>query len=160
MSDDEKRKQAWKTALRLLAASPKSRQELSQKLSEKGYSDGVIRDALDLLEKQNILNDRGYASHLLNRYRTVQPSGRRRLAFELKRHGIPFKIREEMLSEVNPEDEAQRAREVGKERWGRLSRLPEEKRKKRVYDFLLRRGFDFQIARDLVEELGRETKPE
>lgn len=150
--DEPQKKQAWITALRLLAASPKSRLEISRKLAEKGYPREVVSETLSQLEGQNLLSDRAYAQNLAARLTHGKPSGTRKIAFELKRHGVSAKIREEILEEIKPDEEIRRARELAQGRWERLQNLPPEKRKKRVYDFLIRRGFDFQVVRDILEE--------
>ncbi len=149
---ESQKKQAWVTSLRLLAASPKSRKELAFKLTDKGYEEGVIQEILDNLERQGILSDRSYGRNLVARFVQGQPSGRRKIAFELKRHGLPSSIQEELLGELNPEEEIARAEELAGARWERLKNFPIEKRRKRVYDFLIRRGFDFQIVRDILEK--------
>ena len=151
--DNAKKNQAQISALRLLAASPKSRKELAGKLADKGYPEETVRETLDQLEKQGLQSDRAFAQNLLERWTYAQPSGRRKIDFELKRRGIASAIREELLSSIAPEDERARARELASARWERLTKLPAEKRTQRVYEFLIRRGFDFQICRDLVEQL-------
>ncbi len=137
----------------MLTASSKSRQELTKRLAEKGYGEGVIREALDQLEAQGILSDRKYAEELLSRLTVGKPSGRRKIGFELKRHGIPRKIQEDILSSLEPSEERERARELALHKWDSSKNLGKEKQKKRVYDFLVRRGFDFEIARDIVQRL-------
>ena len=154
MGDEGQKKQALITAIRLLAATPKTRRALTQKLLQKGYPEPVVEETLDHLERQHVLDDKAYALNLLNRFRFFQPSGRQKMIFEMKRRGIPAKIQEEVLSQVHREEEIETARQVGRERWERFANTPAPKRKKRVYDFLIRRGFDFQVCRDLVEELS------
>ncbi len=153
--EEGQRKQAMITTLRLLAATPKSRFELTRRLREKGYAESVILQTLDELEKKGFLSDRAFAENLKSRFTLGKPSGSKKIAFELKRHGVPPQIREEVMSGLEPEEEMARAREIGMLRWNQHARLAPEKRKKRVYDFLLRRGFDYSIARDLIEEFER-----
>ena len=105
------------------------------------------------MKGRGILNDAAYAKNLAERLTYARPSGRYKINFELKRHKISPQIREEILSKLNPEDEIAKARKIARDRWERFKNLPEEKRGKRVYDYLIRRGFEFQIARDLIDEL-------
>ena len=155
---ESQRKQAWITALRLLTATPKSSGELARKLREKGYGGAVVRETLRELEAKGVLSDRSYAQNIVAKYSLSQPSGTNRIRFELMRRRIPAPIREEALSILTPESEMDRAREIGLQRWNRFQSLPAEKRKKRTYDFLIRRGFSFDIVRELIEELS-EAKP-
>ncbi|MSR76923.1 MAG: hypothetical protein EXS63_01665 [Candidatus Omnitrophica bacterium] len=153
MDTDSQKKQAMITSLRLLTATSKSRTELSTRLRDKGYAEEIIQETLTELEKQGVLNDRSFAENLKSRLTVSKPSGARKIEFEMKRHGVPAKIRQEIMEELNPEEEKERARELGSARWKRFSSLPGDKRKKRIFDFLVRRGFSFQIAKDLIEEL-------
>lgn len=144
-------KQAWVTSLRLLTATPKTRKALEKKLLEKGYAQPIIQETLNHLEEQGLLSDQVYAKNLLSRLTHDKPSGRRKISFEMKRRGVPGKIQEELLAAISPEEENAKARELAESKWAQGLRLDPEKRKKKVYDFLIRRGFDFQIARDIIE---------
>ena len=152
---DEQEKQAWIVSLRLLAATPKSVKELRDKLATKGFPAGVVDKTIETLEARGILSDRAFAQNIVARFTQGRPSGNRKISFELKRKGVPSKVREEVLETLNSEEERERAREIAGGKWERFSKLDPEKRKRRVYDFLLRRGFDFQLVRDLIEELER-----
>lgn len=150
---DSEAKQAKITSLRLLAASPKSRIELSKKLSRKGYRPQVIQETLDELEKQGVLNDLAYARNLILRWTQGKNSGKKKILFELKRRGVSRGVCETVLAEISPEEERRQALEAGLYRWQRFKQLPQEKRRKRVYDFLVRRGYDFELVRDLLREI-------
>jgi SOS response regulatory protein OraA/RecX len=41
-------------------------------------------------------------------------------------------------------------------KWTGWSGLDPQKRKKRLYDFLVRKGYDFQIAQDILQKLSKE----
>ncbi len=128
---------------------------MAWKLKQRGYEGNVIKEALDELEKQGILNDRVYANDLVSRFRFAKPSGTRKMRFELKRHGISEKLSAEVLEPIGEEEEMSRARELVLSRLPRLERLEPLKKKKRLYDLLMRRGFDYPIVRDVVEEMIR-----
>ena len=89
---EEQTKQAYITCLRLLAASPKSGQELRKKLAAKGYSAESIDQALQNLRAQGILDDTAYAKDLAARLTLGKCVVRHKIAFELRRHGISKKI--------------------------------------------------------------------
>lgn len=154
---EEQTKQAVITCLRLLAASPKSGQELKKKLTAKGYSDESIDQALQGLRTQGVLDDTAYAKNLISRFTFGNPAGRRKIAFELKRHGISKKISDELLETLSIEDETERALEQSLLKWASWSQLDPQKRKKRLYDFLIRKGYDFQIAQDILQKLSKES---
>jgi regulatory protein len=155
---EEQSKQALITCLRLLAASPKSSQELKRKLSDKGYSAEIIDQALQDLRTQGVLDDTRYAKDLMARLTLGKAVGRHKIAFELKRHGISKKISSELLETLSDEEEMERALEQARLKWGGWSKLDPQKRKKRLYDFLIRKGYDFQIAQDILQKLVKEPE--
>jgi len=158
MDQTDQKKQAWLTSLRMLAATPKSRKQLEKKLIDKGYFAEVVEEILNRLEETHILNDKAYATNVMSRYQGAKSSGRKRIEFELKKRGVSGKVREELLSEISGDDERVRARELADNRWDRFKNLEFQKRKKKVYDFLCRRGFDFQIARECLDQVVKESK--
>ena len=157
---EEQTKQAFITCLRLLAASPKSGQELKKKLAAKGYAVESIDRALSDLRDQGILDDTVYARDLMARLTLGKGAGSHKVAFELKRHGVSRKISEELLGTLSNEDETKRAFEQARLKWASWTKLDPQKRKKRLYDFLVRKGYDFQIAQNILQKLTRETTQE
>lgn len=150
----EQKRQAQITILRMLAASPKSPQSLKRRLEERGFDAAVVEGALAHMEEQGLVSDRAFGQYLLTKLTQSQPSGRKRIAFEMKHKGVGKKILEELVETISPEEERARARELAEARWQRLSNLDKEKRKKRVYDLLIRRGFSFDLCRELLQELS------
>lgn len=153
---DEQTKQALITSLRLLAASPKSRQEIKTKLESKGYSAKAIQTALSELSDQGVLDDKAYARNLLARLAHGKGSGRRQIAFELKRHGVPEPVRKDLLDSLTEGSEKERARELAKLKWPQCAKLDTRKAKKKIFDHLLRKGYDFQVVRDVLDEILKE----
>lgn len=149
-------KQAVITCLKLLAASPKSGAELKKKLVSKGYDAGIIDQTLADLRAQGILDDTVYAKDLMARLTLGKAAGRYKIAFELKRHGISKKISDGLLETLSDEQEAERALEQARLKWTGWTKLDPQKRKKRLYDFLIRKGYDFQIAQDILQKLSKE----
>jgi len=151
----EQEKQAMVTALRLLTATPKSSKKLREKLAQKGYPREVLDLTLEQLEKQGVLNDRALAESLCQSFVNYKPSGRKRIAFELEKRGIRTHLIQEVLAGYSAEEERRKALELAQTKWERCARLETPKRRKKVYDFLLRRGFDFSVAREALEKVAR-----
>lgn len=156
-ADDEQTKQALITCLRLLAASPKSSEELRKKLASKGFSAVSVEKTLEQLSDQGVLDDARYARDLVTRLTFGKAAGRHKIAFELKRHGVSKTVRQEILGTISNADEVGRALEQARIKWAGWKGLDPQKRKKRLYDFLVRKGYDFQIAQDVLEKLSREA---
>ncbi len=156
MANLDTKAEALQTALRILAASPKSEHEMARRLAQKGYSETVIGTTLQELQNQRLINDQQYAQDLVTRYAIGRPSGRRRIAFELQRRGIPPEICREVLQRITAEGEEENARELAQVRWQRFAALPRPARIKKVQDHLVRRGFDFDLVRRVMNTLGSE----
>lgn len=157
---EEQYKQATITSLRLLAASPKSGQTLRKKLTDKGYPEKIISRVLDELGSQGILDDSTFAKDLVSRLTHLKAAGKYKVAFELKRQGVPEKIRHELLESITPESEFDRAFEQARLKWNGWKKLDTRKRKKRLYDFLIRKGYDFQIAQDVLQKFIKQPLSE
>ncbi len=140
------------TALRMLAASPKSAAELAVRLKQRGYAESAVQAAIGALEKGNVLDDRRFARDLFERYHQRQPSGRRRIAFEMKKRRLPESAWGELLEGLSEDDEAASARQLAEKLWRRHEKLPEDRRRKKVYDALMRRGFDYGLAGRVIRE--------
>ncbi len=154
---EERIKQAFITSLRLLAASPKSGQELQKKLAGKGYGGEIIEEVLTRLRAQGVLDETRYAQDLVARLTQGSAAGRHKVAFELKRHGVSQKIRNDLLESLTDEAETERALEQARLKWSDGAKLDPQKRKKRLYDFLIRKGYDFQIVQAVLQKLSRES---
>ncbi len=152
----EQYKQALITSLRLLSASPKSGTELRKKLVSKGFADAIVTRALKELAEQGVLDDSAYAKDLVARLTQSGAAGKNRVAFELKRRGVPQAIRDELLGSMTPEDERARALEQARLKWAGWGNLEPRKREKRLYDLLIRKGYDFQVAQDVLMRLDKE----
>ena len=152
---NEQEKQATLIALRLLAATPKSKKRLKQKLEEKGFSGEVTDGVLGKLEKQGVLNDKNLAAAVFQTYSSYRPSGRRRIAFEMEKRGITHGLVEEVLQRDTPEEERGRALALARLRFENWKKLHPAKRQKKLYDYLIRRGFDYAVAREVIEEVKK-----
>ena len=146
-------KNAKAVALRFLKIRPRSIAELKEKLEVKGFSSTEIETTvLDLLAS-GLLDDRAFTKSWIN-YRLARPFGFRRIIQELKAKGIDREIIEQAVAEIqgsyNPQEAVQ---QLAQRRWQRLPAIDPEKKKKRVLDFLLRRGFEADISIKVIKKL-------
>lgn len=152
----EQEKQAMVTSLRLLAATPKSRKALEEKLKERGYAIEIVEKVLGKLERQGILNDSSFAQSVMQTLLIHRPSGRKRISYELKKRGIGQALVEQLMEKYPAREEREKAIELASNKWDRWENLEKAKRRKKLYDFLVRRGFDFALSREAVEWVERD----
>ncbi len=146
--DEEQRKQAMITALRSLTMNDKSEHDLTVKLRDKGYSEPVIAFTLDRLKAEGFLSDQAFAQKLSDRILLAKKAGTHKLAFELKKKRIPESIRKEVLSVVDPEQQRLQALEIAELKIRSFRDTDTRVLRKKLYDFLIRKGYDFQLAQN------------
>ena len=154
--DNPQLKQGYIYAVRLLAASKKSERELLKRLSDKGYSEEIAEQVVEELKDQRILSDQKLAQETVHWAIQAKRYGRNRIALKLRKKGVPaWEITKE-LEQYPKALERETALALAEERWAKLKKIEPKKRKKRLYDFLVARGFDFEISREIVTQMQAE----
>lgn len=156
----ENKRKAKEAALNLLSYRARSEKEISQKLKGKGYSQAIIEDVITDLRRVNLLEDYEFACGWIRDRLKNRPRGVALLRQELIRKGIEKEIIEKALEEFYPEDEEVKiASELIRKRGKRYRELDRKIARKRMTDFLLRRGFSYEVVKvvlgkfmDLYEE--------
>lgn len=143
----------------MLTASPKTRRQLKERLEGKGFDPAIVEEVLSKMEEQGLVSDRTLAQAWTRSFLETKPSGRKRIAFELKKRGIQEEDIQTALVGYTLEEERVRAKEVAKRQAERWKGLERRLRQKRLYDFLVRRGFEFSLSRETVEAVEAEGKP-
>lgn len=146
-------KQGYLYAVRLLTASKKSTKELLRRLKQKGYDAGIAQEILESLKNQGILNDRKMVDETIHWAKQAKRYGKKRISLELKKKGIAQNIIDEALENYSKDEERETAFQLAETRWNKVKHLEPQKRKKRLFDFLVSRGFDFELAREIMNQL-------
>ncbi len=143
-------------ALRLLAARPRSVEELRGRLKLKKHPAEEIENVLETLKKQGLLDDEKFAKLMTVSKTLSRPVGRRQLEMDMKRKGISTRIIESTMSGLTDYDEKEAVRKLVESRAARMKGLPPEKRKARLFGFLKRRGFSsdaiYSVLKGLVSD--------
>ncbi len=148
------RRTALHAALRLLAYRPRSESELRERLARRGLPAPVIDDTVARVREQGLLDDAAFAAYWVESRSRMRPRSRRLLARELSAKGVERRTALRAAEAVN---DAEAAYEAGSRRLRALSGLDYREFRRRLGDLLLRRGFDYETAREAVERLWREA---
>jgi len=151
----DERQQAHDAALRLLAYRPRSEAELRTRLARRGLPPGAVQQAMERLREQGLLDDDAFARYWVEARQQSSPRGRRLLRRELLAKGIAVETAGQAVAAVAEEDLARRAAE---KKAHSLRNLDYATFRRRLGQFLLRRGFPYETARALVEELWRQSQ--
>ncbi|RMH49227.1 MAG: recombinase RecX [Bacteroidetes bacterium] len=152
-------RRARSRALHYLAHRARTTEEVRRKLLQSGFEAAVVEAALERLVELGYLDDAAYArAYVRGRFRS-RGYGPARLRSELMRRGVPRALVEAAVQELlEEEDPLEAARSQARRRWARLAREADSRRRrKKLSDFLLRRGFTYDTVRRVVDELDAEA---
>ncbi len=145
---------AANNAYALLRQRPRSEFEIRSRLKLKGYSVEVVDDVIESLRRSGEIDDARFAYLWIDSRMRANPAGDVILRHELKEKGVSDSIIESALAKKSEEyDENEIALEMARERFGRFKKIEPRKANKRVYDFLLRRGFKYEMVQKIVETI-------
>lgn len=148
--------------LRQLTASPKSRQQLADKLAEKNVPEDVATTVLDRFEDVNLINDEEFARMWVRSRQQGKGLARGALRRELKTKGIDGEDAERALETVSDDDERQAARTLVEKKlrsqWIPSGSAPEDRAERdkvvrRLVAMLARKGYSPGLGFDVVKEL-------
>ncbi|NLG22733.1 MAG: regulatory protein RecX [Actinomycetales bacterium] len=148
---------ARQIALRQLTMAPRSRKQLEDKLRQRGCDDDVARTVLDRLTEVGLVDDEAYARMLVRSRQETRGLAPRALTQELRRKGVADEIIEGALGDVDPDDDADRARQLVEKRLRTMRGLDRQVQTRRLAGFLARKGYDsslaFRVIREALDEL-------
>lgn len=146
---------ANEVALTYLSYKARTEQEVRRKLARKDFDDAVADRTIARLHELGYLDDSAYArSYVEGRFQN-KGYGPQRLRRDLQKRGVAARHIDAALEDVLQDDEVlDAARKHAEKRWRRLAREPDAyKRRQKLTDYLLRRGFAYETIRRVVEEI-------
>lgn len=155
--DAEEKHVAMKSALHLLSYGPRSERELRDRLAKKSVRPEVRDETVARLRETGLIDDESYARTFVERRDRTSPRGRRLIGAELRTKGVSRPVADEATAEI---DEKQAAYRAASRRARSLTKLPFADFRRRLGDFLVRRGFDYETAAETVSRLWSETRGE
>ena len=141
-------------ALGLLAASARSARDLRRRLVLKGEPAAMADLAIQKLIDNGLLNDADYARQLTRSKMTGPGHSRRRMQQELFKRGVSRDVADDAIADVMSDESIDTGaiiERVARRKARSLARLDPEARKRRLYDFLARRGYDHDDIRRAIE---------
>lgn len=137
-------------AFLLLKFRLRSEKELFERLKKKKFSDEVAGQVVAFLKERKFIDDESFAKAWITS-RIKRPLGIRRLKQELELKGVDRMIIRAHLEELQKKySEKEVVSEIVKNRLDKLRKLEPEKAKRRVYSYLLRRGFSPEVVIDAI----------
>jgi regulatory protein len=145
---------AKNTAVRFIEYRPRSLSETRQHLQKKEYPDAVVEHVLERLEAVELLNDAEFARYWVDQRESFKPRSKMALQQELRRKGIARDLIENAIAKVDELAGASKAAQAKAERW---HNLPWQEFRKKLGGFLQRRGYSYDIVREVTKALWEEV---
>jgi regulatory protein len=153
---EEVRARAFQRAVKLLAAKPRSIEELRERLAERCSSKPVIETVIARLREYGYLDDERYALGYAAAKVRQQPIGRRRLELSLAKKKVDRTVADEALDQVFAETPEADLLDRAIEKRVRLRGRPRTRAEsKSLFDHLLRQGFPFDLVADKVRAVSK-----
>lgn len=146
--------EAKTAAFTILARRIHSEKEIRDKLRKKKFPPEIIEKVVQRLYEMNLLNDSQFASALVRDKLKRTPMGKSALKLKLFQKGLAKETIDDVLreTELNSEELCTKAAE---RKLKTLAKEPDaQKRKQKLSQFLMRRGFDWETIRTTLRALG------
>jgi regulatory protein len=141
-------------ALNVLGYRARSARELRERLLRAGYLGKTVDEVISRLEELGYLNDEEFARELARS--EARKYGPRRIYGDLRRAGIEEEAAREVVEEeFAGRSEHESAREAAQRRYNTAEESDAQAR--RVYGFLVRRGYSASICAEIAREYRREA---
>jgi len=146
--------------LRQLAMAARTRHQLRETLRKRETPPEVAEHVLDRMQAVGLINDEAFAVEYVAQRRASRGSGRRALAQELGRKGVPAKLIDQVLEDIDADDERVLASDLVRHKWRSVSGLEPTARRRRLASMLGRRGYPaglvYEVIRTVEGEQGLE----
>jgi len=146
-------KRCFDAATRYLGYRPRSEAELRERLSRLGF-DGYTRDAVIAgLKEQGLVDDTAFAQFWKDNRQSFSPRSRRLTRLELKTKGVAEDVIDEAVRTLDDDENAYQA---ALSRARRLSRFDYQSFRRRLGEYLRRRGFSYDVIGHTIRRVWQE----
>ncbi len=140
---------------RYLSFRPRSEAELTAKLKRRGFNVETVEAVLARLKEQGLVDDVAFARFWQENRDSFSPRGQRLTRLELRRKGVDKETIDQVVDTVSDSDSAYRAA------FSRARRLPQsdyQAFRRRLGDYLRRRGFSYEVVDHTVDLVWKELR--
>jgi len=154
LQTEDARERAFQQAMLFLSYRARSESEIRQNLRKHEIPEEIIEQTIDRLRQDGLANDGQFARAWVENRSTFRPRSRRLLAMELRQKGLND---EAVSSAVENVDDEVLAYEAAQKRAVRLKDLEWVEYRKKLSEFLARRGFPYSVIAPVVARIWNET---
>ena len=153
LADEDNYIKCKNKALKTIERTYKSEKELAQKLALKGYDDHIINRTINFMKEYNLLNDNNYATmYVKDKSRNI---GKKKIKYSLLQKGIDEEIIESELEKINNDEVKAIVYEMALKKYKVFSKRENDNYKltQKLYRFLMGKGYDYDLIKDVVKSI-------
>ena len=153
LADEDNYIKCKNTALKTIERTYKSEKELAQKLALKGYDDHIINRTINFMKEYNLLNDNNYATmYVKDKSRNI---GKKKIKYSLLQKGIDEEIIESELEKITNDEVKAIVYEMALKKYKVFSKRENDNYKltQKLYRFLMGKGYDYDLIKDVVKSI-------
>ena len=140
-------------AAHYLSYRPRSESEIRERLQQRGFNDDSINAVTAWLEKQGLVDDVAFAQFWKDNRESFSPRSRWLTKLEMQRKGVAGDIIDQVVDTVDDTDNAYRA---ALSKAHGLSLSDYQNFRRRLGEYLKRRGFSYEVIKQTVERIWQE----
>lgn len=154
MVDEVELKKARFYALKLINFRPRTIEELTDRLKEKGFSALTLTQVVEEFTKKGLLDDAKFSKLWVDSRMASKPKGAMLLKKELQSKGVDEQVIDEVISKATKgSNEYDIVKQLADARMRYLSGLDKITAKRRLFGFLKRRGFSTETVMKVLKEV-------
>jgi regulatory protein len=151
---EDARERAFQQAMLFLSYRARSESEIRQNLRKHEIPEPVIEQTLERLRQGGLANDNQFASAWVENRSVFRPRSRRMMAMELRQKGLND---EAVSAAIEKMDDEALAYEAAQKKVARYKGLEWNEFRKKLSDFLARRGFAYSVIAPVITRLWNEA---
>ncbi len=142
-------------AMHYLSYRPRSEFELRERLNRRNFDGDSVEEVLARLKERGLVNDTEFAQFWQDNRQEFSPRSSSLTRLELRRKGVAEEIIGQVVSPVSDGESAYRA---ARDKARRLAVSDYQSFRRRLGDYLRRRGFSYGVINNTVEQLWQEIR--
>jgi regulatory protein len=155
LESQDQYQRCFNAAIRFLGYRPRSEAEVRQRLQRHGFEGEYLEKSIARLKEQGLLDDIAFARFWIENRETFSPRSKSLTKMELRRKGLSSDVIEQVTGEIDEKDSAYRA---AMKKAPSLVNYEYQDFRRRLGDYLGRRGFNYGIIKETTERIWEEQK--
>jgi regulatory protein len=151
---EDARERAFQQAMLFLSYRARSESEIRQNLRKHEIPEAIVERTIERLRQDGLANDNQFARAWVENRSTFRPRSRRMMTMELRQKGLDD---EAVRSAMESVDDDALAYEAAQKRAARFKGLEWNEFRKKLSDFLARRGFSYSVIAPVVTRIWNEA---